>query len=348
VSKFSNLMGKWDTLIGKFEGRITTNQFFTSALILCIILLPVFVDNRRWLHVMVMIAIYLIVTLGMSLLFGYTGQFSFAQAAFFGIGAFSSSTLTHVCKWPIWSGFLLGIAVAGLLAYIIGRPILRLKGFYLAMATLALSIIVFVLMKELEMYTGGPSGTAGIPFISIGGISLNSPARFYVLAWIAAIVVFIFCRNLINSRTGRAMRAIKDAETAAKVMGINTAEYKAKIFALSAILAAIGGSLYAHYIAFVEPAKFTAEASILIIIILAVGGVHSIWGALIGTVLLIMLPELLSGFEHYSRLIYGIIVIVLMMFAPSGILGILENRFAQLKVLLNRLRLRFTNSGASE
>jgi branched-chain amino acid transport system permease protein len=198
-------------------------------------------------------------------------------------------------------------------------------------------------MKQLTGITGGPSGTAGIPFISIGGISLNSPARFYVLAWPAAIVIFFFCRNLINSRTGRAMRAIKDAETAAKVMGIDTADYKAKIFTLSAILAAIGGSLYAHYIAYVSPDNFTAEASILIIIILAVGGVYSVWGALIGTALLIALPQVLSGFQHYSSLIYGIIVIVLMVFAPSGILGLLENLFVQIKKFLKRSRLGSTD-----
>ena len=338
MGKFANLMGKGNALIDKVEGKITASRFFTAALIIFIIVFPILVHNRTWTHVMVMIAIYLIVTLGMSLLFGYTGQFSFAQAAFFGIGAFSSSSLTYVYKWPIWSGFLLGIVMAGLLAFIVGRPILKLKGFYLAMATLAISIIVFVLMKQLTGITGGPSGTAGIPFISIGGISLNSPARFYVLSWAVAIVIFFFCRNLINSRTGRAMRAIKDAETAAKVMGIDTADYKAKIFALSAILAAIGGSLYAHYIAYVSPDTFTAEASILIIIILAVGGVYSVWGALIGTALLIALPQVLSGFQHYSSLIYGIIVIVLMVFAPSGILGLLENLFAQIKRFLKRSR----------
>jgi branched-chain amino acid transport system permease protein len=333
-------MVKGNSLINSVEGKINAGRLSTTVFVLFIILFPVLVHTRSWIHIMVLIAIYFIVTLGMSLLFGYTGQFSFAQAAFFGIGAFSSSALTVVCKWPIWSGFLLGIAVSGTLAFIVGRPILRLKGFYLAMATLAISTIVFVLMKQLPQYTGGPSGTAGIPFISIGGISLNSPVRFYVLAWSVAIVIFFFCRNLINSRTGRAMRAIKDAETAAKVMGINTADYKAKIFALSAILAAIGGSLYAHYVAFVSPDSFTAEVSILIIIILAVGGVHSVWGALIGTALVIALPQLLSGFQHYSRLIYGIIVIVLMMFAPSGILGILENLFVQIKERLNRFRLR--------
>jgi branched-chain amino acid transport system permease protein len=139
------------------------------------------------------------------------------------------------------------------------------------------------------------------------------------------------------------MRAIKDAETAAKVMGIDTADYKAKIFALSAILAAIGGSLYAHYIAYVSPDSFTAEASILIIIILAVGGVYSVWGALIGTALLIALPQVLSGFQNYSTLIYGIIVIVLMVFAPSGILGLLENLFVQIKKFLKRSRLGSTD-----
>jgi branched-chain amino acid transport system permease protein len=338
VTTFSDVIGRGDALIQKTEGRITANRFFTTALVLFVILFPVLIDTRRWVHVMVLIGIYLIVTLGMSLLFGYTGQFSFAQAAFFGIGAFSSSTLTRIYDYPIWSGFLLGVVVAGMLAFVVGRPILRLTGFYLAMATLALSIIVFVLMKELEQFTGGPSGTAGIPFISIGGIQLDTPARYYVLAWAAALSTFFFSRNLINSRTGRAIRAIKDSETAAKVMGINTADYKAKIFAISAIFGALGGSLYAHYVGFVSPERFTAEASILIIIILAVGGVHSLWGALIGTILLIMLPEWLSGFAEYSRLIYGIIVIVLMMFAPAGIIGLLTDLHKLIKKHLSRLR----------
>jgi branched-chain amino acid transport system permease protein len=343
VGKLVSLIGKATAPVDRLEGKITASRFFTTVFIIFIMLFPVLNHTRSWLHVMVLIAIYLIVTLGMSLLFGYTGQFSFAQAAFFGIGAFSSSSLTVVYKWPIWSGFLVGIFVAGLLAYIVGRPILRLKGFYLAMATLAISTIVFVLMKQLAHFTGGPSGTAGIPYISIGGISLNSPARFYVLAWAAAIVIFFFCKNLINSRTGRAMRAIKDAETAAKVMGIDTADYKAKIFALSAILGAIGGSLYAHFIAFVSPDSFTANASILIIVILAIGGVYSVWGALIGTALVIALPELLSGFQQYSQLIYGVIVIVIMMFAPFGILGILESLFARLKKYAKRFRLGSTD-----
>lgn len=347
MSKFATSIEKRNALIDRLEGKITASRFFTAAFIIFIILFPILVHNRTWVHVMVLIAIYLIVTLGMSLLFGYTGQFSFAQAAFFGIGAFCSGSLTVIYKWPIWSGFLVGMVVAGALAYIVGRPILRLKGFYLAMATLAMATIVYVLMIQLKTITGGPTGIAAIPYISVGGISLNSPARFYVLAWAIAIAIFFFCRNLINSRTGRAMRAIKDAETAAKVMGINTPDYKAKIFALSAILGAIGGSLYAHYFTYVGPDAFTANESILIIIILAVGGVYSVWGALIGTALVIALPQSLSGFQHYSQLIYGGIVIVIMMFAPLGILGLLGSIFAQLKKYAKRFRLGSTDLKAS-
>jgi branched-chain amino acid transport system permease protein len=228
---------------------------------------------------------------------------------------------------------------SGSLAYLIGRPILRLKGHYLAMATLGLGIMFFILFRENlgfqgQHITGAFDGIPGIPRLRIAGFEIWPISRYYIFVWLLAMLVIAFGLNLINSRTGRALRAIHGSEVAARAMGVDVATYKARIFAISAILASLAGSLYAHFQASVSPIPFSFVASLELVVMSAVGGLSSIWGAPFGVAFILIIREILrsrlrqvlqgaSG-EH-EIIFYGLVLILIMIFMPEGItVGVLS------------------------
>ena len=285
-----------------------------------VVLLPILLGDSYYISVLVFVGIYSIVTIGLSLLMGYAGQISLGHAAFFGIGAYTSGLLTTRCGWSGWLALLAAIAVAGLLAFVMGGPTLRLTGHYLAMATLAFGVIVYIFFEAAVDLTGGPSGFGSIPRLSIGGWKIKSDLHFYFLVWAVVLLVLILALNTVHSRVGRALRSIHSSETAARAMGVNTARHKNRVFILSACLAALGGSFYAHYVTFVSPSTFGFKFSVTLVTMVAVGGMSSLWGALAGTALLAILPEHLRAFDEYYLLIYGGILIVIMIYIPQGFL----------------------------
>lgn len=255
---------------------------------------------------------------------GYAGQISLGHAAFFAIGAYTSGLLTTKAHFPPLPAFFLAILVAVFVAFLIGIPTLRLKGHYLAMATLGFGEIVYIFLNASVDFTGGPSGFGQIPGIGIGNHLIESDLAYYVLVWIFVIIGLIFSLNIIHSRVGRALRAIHGSELAANTMGINTSKYKIQIFVISAVFASIAGSLYAHFVTFISPASFNLDFSILLVTMVVVGGMSNVWGALMGTVLLGLLPEVLRRFRDYDILIYGAILMVILIFIPEGLVGIAD------------------------
>lgn len=282
--------------------------------------LPWYLGDSYWVSVLIFIGIYCLITIGLSLLMGYCGQISIGHAAFYGIGAYTSGLLSVKAGWSPWLAMIVAILVSATLALLVGMPILRLRGHYLAMATLALGVVVYIFFEAAVGLTGGPSGFGSIPRLQIGSFKIKSDFAFYHLVWISVLCAMALALNIIHSRVGRALRSIHSSEIAARAMGVNAAWHKVQIFVLSAALASLAGSYYAHYMTFVSPSSFTFRFSVTLVTMVAVGGMSSLWGAVAGTVLLGSLPEILSDLEDYHLLIYGGILMVIMIFIPQGIL----------------------------
>lgn len=298
-----------------------------SLLILAgvILVLPLGLGNSYYLNVLVFVGIYSLITIGLSLLMGYTGQISLGHAAFFGLGAYTSGVLSTKFGVSPWLALLAAIFVTGGIAFLIAAPALKLKGHYLAMATLAFGYIVFIVFNQASSLTGGPSGFGQIPRFRLGNFLLRSDVHYYYLVWTLVIVVLLVSLNIIHSRVGRALRSIHEGELTANIMGVNTAKYKIQVFVLSAVYASLAGSLYAHFITFLNPTPFGFHFSIVLVAMVAVGGMASVWGAMIGAALLTILPEYLRAFQDYDILIYGSILLLIMMFLPQGLFaGILS------------------------
>lgn len=309
-----------------------------------VFMLPVaFPDNYYVTVVGVIVGLHVILAVGLNLLMGYCGQISLGHAAFFGIGAYASAILTVRFGWDPWLAMLAGIVAVFIIANLIARPILRLRGHYLAMATLGFGIIVHVVLVQTGAWTGGPDGMGGIPPLSIFGWEVDTDLRWYIVVATVALFVIWVSLNLINSRPGRALRAVHGSEFAAKMMGVNTAITKVNVFVFAALCGSLAGSLFAHQQAFVSPESFNFFFSIELVTMVVLGGMASTFGAVFGAAVLTVLPELLLVFEDYEVLIFGAILMGVMIFMPQGLfVGITRG----LRSLLNRWRV--TGSPAPE
>jgi len=272
------------------------------------------------LHLAILAGIYIILTVSLNLIIGYAGQISLGHAAFFGVGAYVSALMARQghFSFPLAAlGAMLAAAGSGLA---LGLPTLRLKEDYLAIVTLGFGVILDLVFLNLEI-TGGPEGLAGIPSPSLFGLSFRPAGRYLVLVAVAVALVLILTWRLVESYHGRALRAIRDDETTAQVMGINTPAYKVAVFTLAAALAGLAGSLYAHYITFINPESFGLHTSILILAMVVLGGMGSMTGAVLGAVILTALPEMLRQFQSYQDLVYGALLVGLLILRPEGLLG---------------------------
>lgn len=287
-------------------------------------------DNQYLVTILVFIGINSIITMGLSLLMGYAGQISLGHAGFYGIGAYCSGILTTRYAFHPLGAFVAGIFLSAAIAFLVGKPTLRLKGHYMAVATLGFGEILFIIFNELSSLTGGPSGLSGIPVLVFFGYSLEGFAYLY-LVWGVALALLIFSLNVINSRVGRALRAVHGSEVAANAMGVDASKVKVQVFVLSAVYASIAGSLYAHFITFISPGSFSLMFSILLLMMVVIGGTETLWGAILGTVILTLLPEYLRGLEDFEVLAYGAILMVVLLFMPQGVLPRVRHLLARPK-----------------
>jgi len=289
---------------------------------------PLLFEGGYILNVLVFVGIHTILAVGLNLLLGYAGQISLGHAAFFGLGAYISGILTATYAINPWLAMIIAAVTVGVMAFIVGFPILKLKGHYLAMATLGLGIIIYITFNEAVDLTGGPSGLSGIPNLSLGQLVFDNDLKNYYLIWTFTLATMLLSINLANSRIGRALRAIHDSEIAARVMGVNARLLKVQIFALSAIISALAGSLYAHTMTFVSPTSFGFNFSVELVTMVIIGGLGSIYGSFLGAALLTLLPELLRAFQDYDIVIYGLVLILMTMFMPGGLVRGLTALFA--------------------
>jgi len=290
-----------------------------------VILIPLAVESEYYLTLLNFIGIHTILVVGLNLLMGYAGQISLGHAAFFGLGAYTSGILTGTYGINPWLALMAGLLISGSAAFLIGVPALKLRGYYLAMATLGFGVIVYIVFNELQTWTGGPSGLAGIPALALAGFSFNTPLKLYLLIWPAVIFILALSASLVDSRTGRALRALHDSEAAAESLGVNTQRLKLLIFVWSALYASLAGSLYAHTMNFIAPSSFDIMFSIKLVTMVVVGGMASIWGSLLGAGVLTVLPELLVFFHDFEVVIFGGILMTVMIFLPRGLIrGLLD------------------------
>jgi branched-chain amino acid transport system permease protein len=299
------------------------------VLIFLIILLPVVSGGTYTLTVGIFSGINALVAIGLCILMGYAGQVSLGQAGFYGIGAYISSIASLYGGFPIVISMIFAMVVSGIAAVILAVPALRLKGHYLAVATLGFGEIIYIILNEWG--PGGPSGFGDIPHFSLLGYTVDSTTGYFYLIWGLVVAVMFFSINLIHSRTGRALRAIHESELACNAMGLNVVALKIKVFILSAVYASLAGSLYAHYVTFISPSSFSLFYSILVLMMVIVGGITNLWGAIIGSVVITVLPELLRRFEELDVLVYGLILTSSLLFFRKGLVPILIEKINKLR-----------------
>jgi branched-chain amino acid transport system permease protein len=271
---------------------------------------------------LVLAGLYALNALGLSLLTGFAGQVSIGQAAFFGTGAYVLGILTTRTSVPLPVAWAAAIGAAMLLAVAVGLPSLRLRGHYLAMATLAFGEIFFIVVNaDPGGLTGGPSGFGRIPRLSLGPWEIRGEQAYFYVCWALVWTAILIGINIVHSRTGRALRALHISESAARSLGVNIGRLKIQVFVLSALLSAAAGCLYAHFVTFLSPTGFSLLYSIRFITMAAIGGMANLWGAVAGATFLALLPEQLRFLHDYEALVYGGILMLLMIYCPSGILG---------------------------
>jgi branched-chain amino acid transport system permease protein len=302
--------------------------------------LPMVLGNAYYIGVLVFCGIYSLICMGLSLFMGYCGQISLGQAGFCALGAYVSGILTAKAGFGVWTALFVALLVSLLVALGVGIPSLRLKGHYLAMATLGFGVIVYVVADaDPFSWTGGPSGFWSIPKFSVFGYVLKNEIRWYYFVWGVVLIAMFFLLNVVHSRVGRALRAIHGSETAARAMGVNTAKYKVQAFLISAALASLAGSFYAHYVRFVNPAPFNLGFSIHLVTMVVVGGVTSVWGAIAGAAMLTVLTEYFRVFQEISVFLDGLILVVILLLFPEGLFVGAGKRVAAL-VSVARRRVR--------
>lgn len=264
-------------------------------------------------------AIYAIFVTGLNFFMGYTGQVSFGQNAFAAIGGYTSAVLTATYNWPVLLALPLGVLAAVALALAVGYPTLRLRGHYLAMATLALGLIVYEVAVQWQSVTQGYMGISGIPPLGIGKLELASERQQLVaLLAVLALSMWVAAR-LKDSRVGAALAAIAGSEDAAHALGIDVARYKLIAFVIAAAYAAVAGSLFVHFVGFVSPEVYGLHMVVLGFTMLYVGGIGSVYGPLVGALIISLLPETFRGFKDYQDLAYGAALILILIYTPKGL-----------------------------
>jgi branched-chain amino acid transport system permease protein len=287
-----------------------------------IICFPLIFPKSYLLSVLIFAGIWSIVLIGFDVLVGYCGQLSLGHNAFFAIGAYASGILA--IKYNFHNPFLgmvIGVIISLLVAWIIGLPSLKLKGYYLAIATLGFGLIINNFIVGFRPLTGGASGLNFIPTFKFAGLSFDTDIRYYFLVWFFVAVILVVSLNLIKSRFGRAFMAIQEEETFASMMRIPVFRYKLFAFLYSAVCASVAGSLYAHYAGTITPEGFGFMVSIHMVVMLFLGGKGTIWGGIVGAVFLKLLSESLASLQEYELPVWAAIFIIVLIFMPKGILG---------------------------
>ena len=294
--------------------------------VLVLLVLPLFFHNKSYImHILILCLIWSVVACAWDLIMGYASIFSFAQIAFFVIAGYTTAMLSKYLGLAPWLGILPGAALATVAGIGIGLPCLRLKGIYIAVATLALHLILPTLLTKGRVYgTGGSHGLGGIPPFQVGGHTFGHLSWYYFLLVVFLVLLFVIYK-IINSRLGLAFVALRDAEHFAKSLGVNEYKYKLIVFAISASITGIMGGLYTHYTGAISPATLRTDLFLVVIAMILFGGLGRFPGAVIGAFAITFMNELLRPAGTFRLLILGAIIVVTMIYIPNGLMGILKS-----------------------
>lgn len=294
--------------------RMLAAALFAAALAA----LPFTFPNSFFFEVAILVMVNAIVCVGLNLLIGYAGQISLGHAAFFALGGYGSAIAAARWGWPVWLSMPAAVAAAGALAWFVGRPTLRLRGHYLAMATLGFGVIVSIVLTNEDRVTGGPDGMA-VPPLTLLGQTVQGEGLWYGIVAVTLWLTVLLATNLIDSPLGRALRALHGSEVAASTLGIDAARWKLRVFVISALVAAAAGALSAHHTGFITPAKASFLHSVELVIMVVFGGMASVWGAVVGAAVLTLLPQFLTVLKDYEMMVFGAVLIATMVLMPRGV-----------------------------
>lgn len=307
--------------MGKRKG---TKYLVWAVVIALLMVLPVMAGSYAT-FLISLLAVYALVSIGLNLLMGYTGQISAGHAGFLAIGAYFTTIVTIRAEWmPCFLVILLAGLFTGIIGFLLGIPILRLRGFYIAMATLAFGVVVSQIILHWSSLTGGDDGLS-VPVASMMGFRLDTAFKLYYFILLVTLFLTILALNLVKGYIGRAFIALRESEIAAQTIGVDLAKYKTVAFALSAFYTGVAGGLFAYLITYLSPDAFTLQLSIDFIAMIVIGGLGSILGSIIGAVILTGMQQVLAGLQDFQVLIFGICLIVFMIFMPRGITGMISS-----------------------
>jgi branched-chain amino acid transport system permease protein len=296
-------------------------KFVPAVCLVLVLLFPLFITNFYFQRVGVMSFIFAIVATSLGLLVGQVKLISAGHAAFFGIGAYTSALLTTKASLPFLAGLVAAFLLSALVGFLFSIPVLRLRGHYLAMATLAFGIVAQMVMLNWESLTNGPNGIPGIPAASLFSFELNSDLSMYYFVLALLLLILWGLSQLYKSPVGLTFQLIREDEVAAASLGVHVVRYKVIAFTISAGIAGLGGSLFAHYMAYINYDIFNPLESFMILSMVVVGGMYSLLGPVLGAVLLTTVPELLRGLSDYRMLIYGVVLVTVLLLRPEGLIA---------------------------
>lgn len=326
-SKIQNITGSWPQVV---LGLLALGVSLVAPLMLN--------SSTRTIYIFLVLSI--MVVAGLSLLMGFAGQVSLGQGAFYAVGAYTAAIMS-VHGWPTLLSLVMAPVLTMIVALVIGSPLLRLRGHYLAFATLAFQLIVIDLISNLTSLTGGAPGITNIPALKIGGLRIVSGVQYSYLAWFGAMIVLIVTWNLVRSRPGRALRALATNENAAAAVGVPVGRYRLWVFVLAAGFAGLAGGIYAFYLSYVSPTSFPLLLSIEFLIMTVIGGLGTVAGAIVGAALITTLVQILTSLGQapglpsylptvFSDAVYALVLILVLIFLPSGVVPAVQKLLAKL------------------
>ena len=308
------------------SGRVLDRWGNVLAILAIVVLPALFVSSPFYLRIGALIFIASFAALGLNLLMGYAGQVSLGHAGFLGIGAYATAIVPAQLGVSPLLGAGVGVLAAGTLAYLVGRPILKLKGHYLAVATLALGILIAMVITNESRVTGGPDGMA-VARLEVFGFRLRTPQHWYWITGGMLALGVIVAENLMRSPTGLALRALHDSEVASEVLGVDVARYKLIVFVVSAVYAALAGACLALLNGHITPEVAGFLRSIELVTMVVIGGMGSMLGAVVGAALLGLLEQALAHFHDIESIVLGVVMMAVMIFLRAGIVPSLAGLF---------------------
>lgn len=316
---------------------INRNRLLIIAIIILTLFVPFLVTERYLLNLINMSLIYVILAQGLNILQGYTGYVSIAQATFFGIGAYISSLAMLNAGLSFWISLPIATIGSGIVAFLIGIPIFRTTGHYFAIVTMSFAVSIWIIMMNWASVTGGDAGVTKIPRPEpIFSFDFSTPQNYYYLVLIFALITILFVSRLMKSRVGRAFISIRENEELTQSIGISLTKYKVLAFTLSGAFGGLAGSLYAHYVNYINPAPFAIGKSLDIILAVIIGGSGTITGPIIGAFLVTFLPEIMRMADEYRLIVYALLLILITIYMPRGLVYLIQISYEKLVTKIKR------------